>query len=127
MTQRYPLLPRFLFFGYCACVHAQLLQSCLTLCNLMDYSPWGFFRQEYWRGLPCPSPGDLSNPEIPLKPYALQADSLPLSYHGSSLVIAIVQSLSCVQLFGPHGLQHTRLPCSSPYPKACSNSCLLSQ
>ena len=62
MTQRYPLLPRFLFFGYCACVHAQLLQSCLTLCNLMDYSPWGFFRQEYWRGLPCPSPGDLSNP-----------------------------------------------------------------
>ena len=27
----------------------------------------------------------------------------------------------------PHGLQHTRLPCSSPTPRACSNSCLLSQ
>ena len=25
----------------------------------------------------------------------------------------------------PHGLQHTRLPCSSPSPRACSNSCLL--
>ena len=24
---------------------------------------------------------------------------------------------------GPHGLQHTRLPCPSPTPVACSNSC----
>ena len=27
----------------------------------------------------------------------------------------------------PHGLHHARLPCSSPSPGACSNSCLLSQ
>ena len=27
----------------------------------------------------------------------------------------------------PHGLQHTRLPCPSPYPRACSNSCPWSQ
>ena len=27
----------------------------------------------------------------------------------------------------PHGLQHTRLPYSLPSPRACSNSCLLSQ
>ena len=27
----------------------------------------------------------------------------------------------------PHGLQHTRLPCPSPTPGACSNSCSLSQ
>ena len=27
----------------------------------------------------------------------------------------------------PHGLQHTRLPCLSPTPGACSNSCPLSQ
>ena len=27
----------------------------------------------------------------------------------------------------PHGLQHTRLPCSSPVPRACSNSCPLSR
>ena len=25
----------------------------------------------------------------------------------------------------PHGLQHTRLPCPSPTPRACSNSCPL--
>ena len=27
----------------------------------------------------------------------------------------------------PHGLQHTRLPCPSPSPKVCSNSCSLSR
>ena len=27
----------------------------------------------------------------------------------------------------PHGLQHARLPCPSPTPKACSNSCPSSQ
>ena len=27
----------------------------------------------------------------------------------------------------PHGLQYTRLPCPSPTPGACSNSCLLSR
>ena len=34
-----------------------------------------------------------------------------------------VQSLSGVQLFVTRGLQHTRLPCPSPTPKACSNLC----
>ena len=24
--------------------------------------PWGFSRQEYWNGLPCPPPGDLPHP-----------------------------------------------------------------
>ena len=39
--------------------------------------PWGFSRQEYWSGLPCPPPGDLPNPGIELRSLALQADSLP--------------------------------------------------
>ena len=29
--------------------------------------------------------------------------------------------------FRPHGLQHARLPCPSPTPKVCSNSCPSSQ
>ena len=37
----------------------------------------GFSRQEYWSGLPFPSPGDLSDPGIKAGPLALQADSLP--------------------------------------------------
>ena len=44
-----------------------------------------------------------------------------------SLSVAVVQSLSCVWLFATPGLQHARLPCPSPSPGACSNSCPLSQ
>ena len=37
----------------------------------------GFSRQEYWSGLPFPSPGYLPNPGIELRSPSLQADSLP--------------------------------------------------
>ena len=37
----------------------------------------GFSRQEYWSGLPFPSPGDLSDPGIEPRFPPLQADSLP--------------------------------------------------
>ena len=36
-----------------------------------------FSRQEYWSGLPFPSPGDLPNPGIEPRSPTLQADSLP--------------------------------------------------
>ena len=36
-----------------------------------------FSRQEYWSGLPFPSPGDLPNPGIKSRSPALQDDSLP--------------------------------------------------
>ena len=36
----------------------------------------GFSRQEYWSGLPFPSPGDLPNPGIEPRSPTLQADSL---------------------------------------------------
>ena len=37
----------------------------------------GFSRQEYWSGLPFPSPGDLPNPAIEPGSPTLQADALP--------------------------------------------------
>ena len=56
-------------------------QLCLTLCE-----PWtvacqaplfmGFFRQEYWSGLPVPPPGHLPDQGIEPRSHALQADSL---------------------------------------------------
>ena len=46
------------------------LQPTRLLCS------WGFSRQEYWGGLPCPPLGELSNPGIEPKPPALQVDSL---------------------------------------------------
>ena len=36
----------------------------------------GLSRQDYWSGLPLPSPGDLPDPEIEPESPALQADSL---------------------------------------------------
>ena len=44
-----------------SCVCAKSLQSCLTLCNSMDCGPpvssaHGVLQQEYWSGLPFPSP-----------------------------------------------------------------------
>ena len=60
---------------------------CLTL-----VTPWtvacqaplsmGFSRQEYWGGLPFPSPGDLPDLGIKLRCPALQADSLPTELQG---------------------------------------------
>ena len=37
----------------------------------------GFSRQEYWSGLPFPSPGDLPDPGIKPRSPALQAEALP--------------------------------------------------
>ena len=46
----------------------------------------GFSRQEHWRGLHCPPPGDLPDPGIkPVSP-AVQADSLPVEPPGKLLV-----------------------------------------
>ena len=36
-----------------------------------------FSRQEYWSGLPFPSPGDLLDPGIEPESFAFQTDSLP--------------------------------------------------
>ena len=57
-------------------------QPCPTLCDPMDgarQAPLftGFSRQEYWSGLPFPSPGNLLNPGIEPRSPALQADSSP--------------------------------------------------
>ena len=37
----------------------------------------GFSRQEYWSGVPFPSPGDLPDPGIEPRSSTLQADALP--------------------------------------------------
>ena len=38
--------------------------------------PWGFSRQKYWTGLPCPLPGNIPNPGIKPRSPTLKADSL---------------------------------------------------
>ena len=47
----------------------------------------GFFRQEYWSGLPFPSPGDLPDLEMEPGSPASQADALPSEPQGSFIII----------------------------------------
>ena len=62
-------------------------KSCLTLATpgTVAYKAplsMGFSSQEYWSGLPFPSPGDLSNPGSKPGSPALWADSLPNELRG---------------------------------------------
>ena len=76
----------------------QWVQLGINVCSVMSDSatPWtvvlwapplstGFFRQEYWRGLPFSPPEAFPDPRIetasPVPP-ALQVDSLPLRHQG---------------------------------------------
>ena len=84
----------------------------------MDYSPpgssaMGFPRQEYWSGLPFPSPGDLPNPATEPTSPSLQADSLPLSYWEAPWTIAVASRLSSQFLpMSPKPLLCTEVPVS---------------
>ena len=57
-------------------------QWCLTLCSFHGLQPsrilcpWGFSRQEYYSGLPCPPPGDFLNPGMKPRSPIFQVDSL---------------------------------------------------
>ena len=69
----------------CVCVCVCVCEKWLSRVRLFA-TPWivarqdplsmGFSRQEYWSGLPFPSPGDLPNPGIEPGSPALQADAL---------------------------------------------------
>ena len=62
-------------------MYGLVAQSCLIFCDSMDCSPQcSFIRefsgQEYWSGLPFPSPRDLPYSEIKPRSPIFQADSL---------------------------------------------------
>ena len=65
----------------CMLSHVQFLAIPQTVACLAPLS-MGFSRQEYWRRLPFPSPGDLPYLEIKLQLLHWQAD-LPLCHLGS--------------------------------------------
>ena len=86
----------------CVCIHIYIYIVKVKL-KLLSHvrlfaTPWtvayqappsvGFSRQEYWSGLPFPSPGDLPNPGIEPGSPALQADALPSEPPGNLYVLA---------------------------------------
>ena len=63
------------------------VQHFVTLWTIDHHAPlsMGFSRQEYWRGLPCPPPGDLPDPGIKSMSLTFlhwQTGSLPLAPPG---------------------------------------------
>ena len=69
---------------------SEVAQSFPTLCDPMDSSlhqaPLSveFSRQEYWGGLPFPSPGNVPNPGIEPRSLTLLTDALPSEPPGKS-------------------------------------------
>ena len=79
----------------CWCVLSRF--SCVRFCA----TPWtaacqaplsmGFSRQEYWSGLPCPSPGDLPDPGI--KPMSLTSPAVASGFVRTSTTWHTLQFL----------------------------------
>ena len=116
-------------------------QSCPTLCDPMDSSlpgssSMGFSRQEYWSGLPFLFQRIFltqgSNPGLPhcrQTLYRLNHQGKPKSEWMCIYInlLLLFSHLVMSDSLWSYGLQHTRPPCPSPSPGACSNSCPLSQ
>ena len=83
-----------LYSGFLSVGGGLVVKSCPTL-----VIPWtvacqaplsmGFSRQEYWSGLPFPSPGDVPDPAIEPKSPALPADDLPTELRGKPCFLII--------------------------------------
>ena len=73
--------------------HVQLFATPWTVGHQAPPS-MGFPRQEYWSGLPFPSPGDLPNPRIKPGSPALQADALTSEPPGINIFPPFWTSLS---------------------------------
>ena len=86
-----------LYFSMCK---IRIITVCVCVCQSLSHvllfaTPWTVAlqarlslevsRQEYWSGLPFPSPGDLPEPGIELALPVLQADFYPLSHRGSPI------------------------------------------
>ena len=133
--QQKEIASKFPFLSLFVCL---VPQSCLSLCNPMDCSPpgssvhdpMGFPKQEYWNGLPFPSPEDLSSPGIKTASPALAGEFFTTEPPGKPVYIhafhfSLVQFSHSVvsNSLQPHEPQHARPPCPSATPKLHPNPC----
>ena len=99
----------------CVLSHSVMSNS-VTLWTIAHQAPLSMRlpKQEYWTGLPFPSPGDFPNPGIkPMSP-ALQVDSLPPCHLGSSLSGSVAGNCSCM-VFPEISLNPPTLKCFHLY------------
>ena len=96
--------PGYQILGTILKVKVKVAQSCLTLCDPMDYT-------EYWSGQLFPSPGDLPNPGIEPRSSTLQADSLPAELQGKPRDTGVVSLSLLQQIFLTQKLNQGFLHC----------------
>ena len=123
-TSECVLIWKYVHVCVCVCLPTHMCTLChfssvwlfatLWMVAHQTFLSMGFFRQEYWHGLPCPSPGGLPVLGIePMSPtaHALQADSFGLSHQGSpKLDIRPLHKLSVDLGCGLTGVEGTSNP-----------------
>ena len=91
----------------------KVAQSCLTLCDPMDYTVHGILQARILEGVAFPSLGDLPNPGIKPRSPTLQVDSLPAETQGKSKKTGVGSLSLLQQIFltqeSNQGLLHRRL------------------
>ena len=97
-------------------IKSEVAQLCPTLCNSVDCrlpgsSIHGIFRQQYWSGLPFPSPGDLPNLGIEPGSPTLQVDSLPSEPPGKPTVVFTIGNYRCIGIPVPFKPMLFRVNC----------------
>ena len=110
-------------------------QSCPTFCDPMDSSPpdsfvHGILQARILEWVAISFSMGLPWPRDQTKSPALLADSLlsePPGKPAHTLLLLLFSQSVVSDSLQPRGLQHARLPCPSPSPGACSNSCPLSR
>ena len=105
------------------CICTKSLQSCLTLCDLIDYSPLGFsgcgnsLGKNTWSGLLWPPPGDLPAPGI--KPAFLMSSALAGGFFTTSSTTWARPKPSCLVynhiIFCPEEPSRSSSPASSVF------------
>ena len=77
--------------------HFSHIQLFATLWTVALQAPLSmrFSRQEYWNGLPFPSPGDLPDPGIKPRSPTLEADALTSEPPGKTLLSKLVYVCMC--------------------------------
>ena len=85
-----------MYLSHCLKVEGLVAKLCLTLCDSWKQASlsMGFPRQEYWSGLPIPSPGDLPRPGIePASPalagrfFTTESPRKPIMVYDSIIVL----------------------------------------
>ena len=66
----------------CVVIHFSHVQLCVTLWTVACQAPLS--RQQYWSGLPFPTPGDLPNPKI--RPVSLMSPALADKFFTTSIM-----------------------------------------